>query len=140
MTTGLLAWVFFVSTFASLLFSTLSYALRTISRVQLEEALIIRRRTRAMESILSARFELALTASILRLVCNAAGIMAVGTYFLNLYTDTKPHPYAVFGWTVLITVPAMMIFSVAIPQAWAKYAGESLVAMTWPSQSSSPIA
>lgn len=132
MTTGLLAWVFVVSNIASLLFSTLSYALRTISRVQLEEALVIRRRTRAMEAILSTRFDLALTASILRLICNAAGIMAVGIYFLNLYTDGKPHPYAVFGWTVLVTVPAMMIFSVAIPQAWAKYAGESLVAMTWP--------
>ena len=61
MNAGLLAWVFFASTLASLLFSTLSYALRTISRVQLEEALVIRRRTRAMESILSARFDLALT-------------------------------------------------------------------------------
>ena len=33
---------------------------------------------------------------------------------------------------MLVTVPAMMIFSVAIPQAWAKYAGETLLAMTWP--------
>ncbi len=132
MTTGLLAWVFIVSTLASLLFSTLSYALRTISRVQLEEALVVRRRTRAMEAILSARFDLALTASILRLICNAAGIMAVGCYFLNLYTDARPHPLAVFGWTVLVTVPVMMIFSVAIPQAWAKYAGESLLAFAWP--------
>jgi CBS domain containing-hemolysin-like protein len=33
---------------------------------------------------------------------------------------------------VLFTVPVMMIFTVAIPQAWAKYAGESLLAMTWP--------
>ena len=132
MTTTLLAWVFIVSTLASLLFSTLSYALRTISRVQLEEALVVRRRTRDMEAILSARYDLALTASILRLICNTAGIMAVGTYFLNLFADSPPHPVAVFGWTVLITVPIMMIFSVAIPQAWAKYAGEALLARTWP--------
>lgn len=133
MTTTLLLWIFALSTLASLLFSTLSYALRTISRVQLEEALVIRRRIRAMEAILRTRFDLALTASILRLICNAAGIMAVGTGFLNLYdSDSSPHPFAVFGWTLLITVPVMMIFSVAIPQAWAKYAGESLLALTWP--------
>ena len=72
MTLSLLFWTFVISNLASLLFSTLSYALRTISRVQLEEALVIRRRTRALEAILSSRFDLALTASILRLVCNAA--------------------------------------------------------------------
>ena len=133
MTTPLLVWIFMVSTVLSLFFSTLSYALRTISRVQLEEALVVRRRTRAMEAILSSRFDLALTASILRLVCNAAGIMAVGSYFLSLYgDDARPHPLAVFGWTVLVTVPVMMIFSVAVPQAWAKYAGESMLAWMWP--------
>lgn len=132
MTTGLLVWVFIISTIASLIFSTLSYALRTISRVQLEEALVVRHRLRAMEAILSARFDLALTASILRLICNIAGIMAVGSFVLSRYPHHPPHPLEIFGWTLLVTVPVMMIFSVAIPQAWAKYAGESLLAMTWP--------
>jgi CBS domain containing-hemolysin-like protein len=133
MTTPLLFWIFVVGTLASLLFSTLSYALRTISRVQLEEALIIRHRTRALEAILHARFDLALTASILRLVSNIAAIVAIGIYFLNQYShDPTPRPFAIFGWTVLISVPVMMIFSIAIPQAWAKYAGEALLARTWP--------
>ena len=52
MTAGLLAWVFVLSTLAALFFSTLSYALRTISRVQLEEALIVRRRTRAFYTVM----------------------------------------------------------------------------------------
>ena len=132
MTVTLLAWVFLISNLAALLFSTLSYALRTISRVQLEEALVVRHRTRALEAILRARFDLAFTASVLRLICNSAGIVAIGWYFLTVYNDGRPHPLAVFGWTVLVTVPVMMIFSVAIPQAWAKYAGESLLALTWP--------
>jgi putative hemolysin len=133
MTTPLLIWIFVVATLASLLFSTLSYALRTISRVQLEEALVIRHRTRALEAILRTRFDLALTASILRLVSNIAAIIAVGIYFLNRYShDAEPHPIAVFGWTVLLAAPVMMIFSIAIPQAWAKYAGETLLARTWP--------
>jgi putative hemolysin len=130
MTTGLLAWVFVLSTLGALFFSTLSYALRNISRVQLEEALVVRRRTRALEMILSSRDRLALTAAILRLVCNTTGIMAVGAYVMTVLPHA--HPLAVFGWTVLVTVPVMMIFAVAIPQAWAKYAGEALVARTWP--------
>jgi len=133
MTTGLLLWILLISTLASLLFSTLSYALRTISRVQLEEALAVRKRIRAMEAILSTRFDLSLTASILRLVCNTAAIMAAGALVFSRFPrNPGAHVFAIFGWTVLITVPAMMIFTVAIPQAWAKYAGEPLLAMTWP--------
>ncbi len=101
--------------------------------MDLEEALAVRKRVRAMEAILSARFDLSLTASILRLVCNTAGIMAVGVFVFSRYPKNPgDHALAIFGWTVLVTVPAMMIFSVAIPQAWAKYAGEPLLAMTWP--------
>lgn len=131
MTFPLVVWTFILATLGSLLFSTLSYALRTISRVELEEALIVRRRTRALEDILRSRFDLALTASILRLVCNTWAILAVGAYFLLVFFS-DPHPLKVFGWTVLVTVPVMMIFSVAIPQAWAKYAGEPLLAFSWP--------
>ena len=132
MTNGLLIWIFLVSTVAALLFSTLSYTLRTMSRVQLEEALLARRRSHAMESILRARSDLALLASILRLVCNTIGILAVGEFVRSRYPNTPPGAITVFGWTVLVTVPVMMIFSVAIPQAWAKYAGEWLLAFTWP--------
>ncbi len=129
--TPALFWTFFVSVLASTLFSTLSYALRTISRVELEEALAVRRRTRDLEAILSSRYDLALTASILRLVANVTSIMAIGSYFLIQFYS-EPHPIKVFGLTVLITVPVLLIFSVAIPQAWAKYAGEPLLALCWP--------
>jgi putative hemolysin len=130
MTAGLLAWVFVISTPAALFFSTWSYALRTISRVQLEEALVVRRRTGALEAIVAAREKLALTASILRLVCMTTAIIAVGAYVLTALPQA--HPLAVFGWTMLAAVPVLMVFAVAIPQAWAKYGGEALVARTWP--------
>ena len=58
-------------------------------------------------------------------------ILSVGWYFLLQYQDS-PHPFKVFGLTILITVPALLVVSVAIPQAWSKYAGESLLAVTWP--------
>ena len=102
MTNGVLFWVFVVSNVAALVFSTVSYALRTISRVQLEEELVAVGRTGALERILETRFDLALTASVLRLVCNTVGILAVGAYFLEVYKDA-PHPLKVFGWTVVVT-------------------------------------
>jgi CBS domain containing-hemolysin-like protein len=58
-------------------------------------------------------------------------MVAVAWYFLQMFA-TDPHPWKVFGATVLVTVPALMIFSVAIPQAWSKYAGEPLLAVVWP--------
>jgi putative hemolysin len=127
----LLVWIFWASLFASLVFSTLSYALHIFSRVRLEEALDKRHRPTALDAILSTRYDLALTASVLRLITNVTVILSVGWYFLQQFQDS-PHPFKVFGLTILITVPALLIFSVAIPQAWSKYAGEDLLAITWP--------
>ncbi len=127
----ILFWIFWASLFSSLFFSTLSYALRSFSRVRLEEYLHARRRPAALDAILSSRYDLALTASVLRLIANVTVILSVGWYFLLRYLDS-PHPFKVFGLTIIITVPALLIFSVAIPQAWAKYAGEHLLALTWP--------
>jgi putative hemolysin len=127
----LLVWIFWASLFATLLLSTISYALRIFSRVRLEEALDKRHRPTALDAILSARYDLALTASVLRLIASVAVILSVGWYFLLQYQDS-PHPFKVFGLTIIITVPALLIFSVAIPQAWSKYAGEHLLALTWP--------
>jgi CBS domain containing-hemolysin-like protein len=127
-------YIFWANLFASLFFSTISYALRIFSRVRLEEALDQRRRPTALDAILTTRYDLALTASVLRLIANVTVILSVGWYFLLQFHDggPSPHPFKVFGATILIAVPALLIFSVAIPQAWAKYAGEHLLALTWP--------
>jgi len=123
-------WIFFASLIATLLFSTLSYALRIASRVRLEEALDSFRRSTELEAILGARFDLALTAAVLRLICTVVVILAAGWYITQESPGTSP--LKVFAWTILLTVPALLIVSVAIPQAWAKYAGEHILAMTWP--------
>jgi CBS domain containing-hemolysin-like protein len=127
----LLVWIFWASLFASLVFSTISYALRIFSRVRLEEALDKRHRPTALDAILSTRYDLALTASVLRLIANVTVILSVGWYFLLQFQDS-PHPFKVFGLTIILTVPALLIFSVAIPQAWSKYGGEDLLALSWP--------
>jgi putative hemolysin len=130
MSLTLLLWIFLASLLFGLLFSTVSYALRTMSRVQLEQALVRRKRTRALDSILARRYDIALIASVLRLAANSAAMVSVAWYFL--IDVTNPNPLKIFSWTILISVPAMAIFSIAIPQAWARYAGGPLLATMWP--------
>ncbi|MCL2646378.1 MAG: hemolysin family protein [Phycisphaerales bacterium] len=133
MTHSLLFWIFTVSLLLSLFFSTVSYSLRNMSRVQLEQALFRRRRSGALEEILTRRYDIALTASIFRLTANAAAIIAVAAYFhVGDGTAPSPHPLRIVVWTILISVPILVIISVAIPQAWARYAGEHFLATVWP--------
>ncbi len=96
----------------------------------------------ALEEILSARNDLALSSSALRLVASTVVIVAVAFYVLlrgeagagagEAGGSHAGRLWWVFVLTFLVTMPALLIFSVAIPQAWARYAGESLIAMTWP--------
>src|ERR1041384_764253 len=99
-------WTFAVSLLVSLFFSTVSYALRTMSRVQLEQALVRRRRSNALDSILSRRYDIALIASTLRLTANTTAMVAVAWYFLDIEGwggggGGASHPFRAFTWTVL---------------------------------------
>jgi len=129
----LLFWIFVVSLLLGLFFSAISYSLRHMSRVQLEQALFRRRRSDALDEILSRRYDIALTASVLRLTANAAAMLAVAAYYLaDAGSAPVAHPVRIFLWTILVGVPVLVIFSVAIPQAWARYGGENLLATVWP--------
>ncbi|MCL2639741.1 MAG: hemolysin family protein [Phycisphaerales bacterium] len=133
MTPTLLFWIFAVSLLIGLFFSAVSYSLRIMSRVQLEQALFRCNRSGALEQILSRRYDLALTASILRLTANATTMIAVALYFhVEAEVASKSQLLRIFGWTILSSVPMLIVFSVAIPQAWAKYSGENLLATAWP--------
>jgi putative hemolysin len=129
MTSGMLhPWVAAVGFAGSILFSTLSYAIRNMSRVKLEEKLTARRTLEQLDRILEARQDLALSSSALRLTCNAMVIISIAYYFHDDYTE---HPYRTYALVVGLTLPMLLIFSVAIPQAWARYAGEGLIAWNW---------
>lgn len=132
-------WVFLVCLLASQVVSTLSYTLRMMSRVALEEALARFHRANVLDVILALRHELALAVSTLRLAVNAGVVLTVAGYFMVFFLpayqktgDVLPFVIATLGCTLLVSAPAMLLFSVAIPHAWAKYAGESLLAGAWP--------
>jgi putative hemolysin len=88
-------------------------------------------RGKALESILSARHDLSLSCSTLRMVCNVLVVTAFSYYF-HVKFEGDHSPAKIFWLAILVSVPSLLIFSVAIPQAWAKYAGELLIALTWP--------
>ena len=131
MSHALLIWIALIALAATLVFSTLSYALRMMSRVRLDEELVRAGRAEKLEAILAARYDVALASATLRLVSSAVVIIAIASRFLLDYMD-DPQPLKVFGWTLLVSIPLLLIFSVAIPQAWGRYAGEKLVVMCWP--------
>jgi len=124
-------WLALAGLLASLLFSTLAYALRSMSRLDLEQALHRVGRSGALDSILSTRNDLSLSSSTLRMIANVLVVTAFSYYFHVLFEKTNS-PAKIFGLAILVSVPLLLIFSVAIPQAWAKYAGELLIALTWP--------
>ena len=127
----ILIWLGLVGLVGSLLFSTLSYALRMMSRVKLDTALVRHGREATLDAILEARYDLALCSGTLRLVSNTTVIIACAIYF-NMRFMQDPNPLKIFGLTILVSVPALLVISVAIPQGWARYAGESMVATCWP--------
>lgn len=122
-------WVALIALVVSALFSALSYALRMMSRVLLEQALLRRHRAGALDQILDFRHDLSLSSSALRLLANATVILGTAAYF---HTNFPQDPVRVYGYTILVTVPALLVASVGVPQALAKYAGESMIATLWP--------
>lgn len=122
-------WLLLPEILGTLLASTSAYALRTVSRLGLERELLKRQRAGALDEILGQLDPLVLAATILRVLFNLAMVVSV---FAALNG-------AAFGSALMrlliASLPAgllILVFSVAIPYAWAGYAGEALIAGLWP--------
>ena len=124
------AWLILVSLLATLFASTLSYALRIMSRVKLEEQLTRRGRPSDLKRIIDHENDLALLTSMLRLVSNV--IVAALTIYAVLGVKLPAQYPLKFIGAALLACLLLMVFSVAIPQACARYAGESLIAVCTP--------
>lgn len=136
MSPSILIWVWIAGLVATTVFSTLSYALRTMSRVELEKGLAKNGRAAALDDILGQRHELALSSAILRLLANVLVVVSMILYFVARWGPRDGQwledLVRVFCYALLVAIPAMLLTSIAIPLAWARYAGESLIAATWP--------
>ncbi len=110
--------------------SALAYAIRSMSKVTLEEEFAKRGRALQAPQVIDRQVDLALTASIVRIICNVSmtGVMVSGA----LARATSGHQLLGVAIAALLAFLIQMIFSVALATAWANYAGEALIAATWP--------
>lgn len=110
---------------ASLLFSTLSVALREMSRARLEEQLERHGRAGLIDKLFGRREELILAVSTGRTLANiAVGFVVLWLFVVEGYEINLATFAASFG----IAAAIVMVFGVALPHVWAEYSGEALIA------------
>ena len=110
---------------ASLFFSTLSYALRDFSRPRLEEQLNRFGKGRLFEQTADQAGDLIFVTAAARLLSNILVLIAV----LWMFHDTSFELGAQYILAILVTGAVTLLASVAIPNAAAKHAGETLIAV-----------
>ncbi len=116
-------------TAGSFFFSVASIALRTFSRVKLQEAFKAEGCEHLTDKLVDDAEKLILSCSLYRLITNIGLIVSL----LALYSATTNGAVSVGGY-ILVIVAAVAIFSVfslSIPHAWAKYGGEKLLVKTY---------
>ena len=110
---------------ALMIFSTLNLALRMPSRVRLEEQFEAQQRGSDFERFVAVRPQYMLATAVLRSVCTLLLL------FITLeYVDTSANMGVVVA--CVLALALVLIFGVAIPNAWAKYTGEWLIVRTLP--------
>jgi len=112
-----------ISVIASQWFSTLSYALRDLSRTRLQAYLEKHHKSELFESIISHTGDLIFITAVLRLLSNLSIFIA----FLRLLSAAGIGIEAQYALAVAMTLTVTLFCSVAIPHALAKYAGEPIV-------------
>jgi CBS domain containing-hemolysin-like protein len=116
--------------FLIMFFSTAHLALRTFWRVRLAEILESRGRSVWLAQLLAQRSTLTLALAILRAAAMLALILViVHLHQSDLAAEWSAARYAsTYAWSLAL----VLIFGVAIPNAWARYDGETLLAHVLP--------
>jgi putative hemolysin len=109
---------------ATLAFSTLTYSLRDVSRVRLAEALERRGRGEMLDPTIARLNELVLATAIGRLFGNTAILLGV----LYLLERSGASTFTRYLLACVLAGSLSLMFSVAIPHALARYAGDKIVA------------
>jgi CBS domain containing-hemolysin-like protein len=123
-----LPWVAVAAAALSGFFSLNAYALRDVSRRKLEAAFAGRSRPR-LRALLEHLSELQLLCGLVRSLCNLTLLVIL----LYLFGFEAPRP-TILNIVLAIAAAAAIIsiFSMAIPHAWARYAGAKVLAVTAP--------
>ncbi len=119
----------------TLFFSVNAFALRIFSHVKLQEAFKAANKKKnpdeLAEQLAEKSEELILTCFFYRLIFNVCILLLLVSIFISPQPPAE-HP-TVIGYllTFIIAMVIFTIFSLAIPRAWAKYAGEKFLSRTF---------
>lgn len=116
-----------IAAFSSLAFSTLTYALRDLSRVRLGDYLQRHNRSRWLEKIVDHTADLIFITAVLRMLANTLIVLAL-VWICQRVRHAAARDLTIFLSSALVT----LFFSVAIPHALAKYAGDEIVGASAP--------
>jgi putative hemolysin len=111
------------ATLASLLFASLNYALRSLSRSRLELYLERRRKLKWLDPTMEHREELVVVTAVGRLIAN----MLIALTLFDALNRSFAHPHHAFWLAAAISLVLTFFFSVALPQALADIAGAAFV-------------
>lgn len=114
---------------ATLFFSVNSLALRIFSRVKLQEAFKALKKESRADKVIDSAEKLTWTCSFFRMVSNIAILLVLLTIFVRHPQGTASMGDIVSA--VVIALALFLVFSLAIPHAWSKYAGEKVLARTY---------
>jgi len=109
--------------------STANVALRHFSRAQLAERLEARGRSGWLDRLVDYRDDLIFCSSVIR-VCAMLALVLLITHLFGGGPQAEPtYQYAVIFGTAMVV---MLIVGVAVPNAWARYAGNGFILVTLP--------
>jgi putative hemolysin len=123
-------WFIMATLVLVLLFSaTITITLRRYSRSRTQRLLQQRGREAWMKRLVSTQNELAQCMAVLRTSCTALLVLAIFHGLAALELDSLRTRYGV---AFVATLTLFVTFGVAIPSAWAKYAGEPFLVFSLP--------
>jgi CBS domain containing-hemolysin-like protein len=110
-------------------FSVNTVAMRTFSLVKLQDAFKAVNKEKLTESLVENAEKLILACSLYRLIANCCILLLLLDVFTTLH-EGGPQVYD-YLLTFAIATVIFSVFSLAIPHAWAKYAGEKILSRTY---------
>ncbi len=117
----------------TLFFSVNAIALRTFSRIKLQQALSTPNKKTSPEELFEKLVEnaekMVLTCSLYRVIFN----MCILLLLADVFTTLRPAGPQITNYllTFFTAIAIFSMFSLAIPHAWAKYAGEKILSRTY---------
>lgn len=126
---GWIVLLIFLLTGGALFFSVNAIALRTFSRVKLQDAFEAANKEDLTDGLIKNAEKLILTCSLYRLILNMCVLLLLLAVFARLRNG--PPQFIDYILTFVIAAAIFSIFTLAIPHAWAKYAGEKILSRTY---------